>query len=81
VRHVGPIAQDFYRAFGLGGTEEAISTVDLGGINMVAIQALERRTAELAMELDAVREESAALRTYNQELERRLARLEALLRP
>jgi hypothetical protein len=81
VRHVGPMAQDFFRAFGLGGTDEAISTVDLGGINMVAIQALERRTAELAMELNAVREENGALRAHNQELERRLGRLESLLRP
>jgi trimeric autotransporter adhesin len=81
VRHVGPVAQDFYRAFGLGGTDEAISTVDLGGVNMLAIQALERRTAELAGELEAVREENGALRRHNHELERRLARLEALLRP
>jgi trimeric autotransporter adhesin len=81
VRHVGPVAQDFYRAFGLGGTDEAISTVDLGGVNMLAIQALERRTAELARELEAVCEENGALRRHNHELERRLARLEALLRP
>jgi trimeric autotransporter adhesin len=71
VRHVGPFAQDFYRAFGLGGTDEAISTVDLGGINLLAVQALERRTTEL-------RAENAALRSQNEELERRLARLEAL---
>jgi hypothetical protein len=71
VRHLGPTAEDFHGAFGLGSSEEAIAHVDADGINMLAIQALERRTTEL-------RAENAALRRQNEELERRLARLEAL---
>jgi hypothetical protein len=47
VRHVGPTAQDFRAAFGLGGSETGIATVDADGIAMLAIQALERRTREL----------------------------------
>jgi hypothetical protein len=51
-RHYGPMAQDFYAAFGqdeLGqiGTETTINSGDLAGILMVAVQALEKRTAEL----------------------------------
>jgi trimeric autotransporter adhesin len=83
VRHVGPVAQDFYRAFGLGGTEEAISTVDLGGVNMLAIQALESRTTELREKTDRIERleaELVELRAARAELERRLGDLESLLR-
>jgi hypothetical protein len=46
-RHVGPTAQDFRAAFGLGSSETAIATVDADGINLLAAQALGKRTAEL----------------------------------
>ena len=51
-RHYGPMAQDFYAAFGhdgLGqiGSETTINSGDLAGILMIAVQALEKRTAEL----------------------------------
>lgn len=44
VRHVGPTAQDFHAAFGLGTDERHIALSDLGGVALAAIQAL---TAEL----------------------------------
>ncbi len=51
LRHYGPMAQDFFAAFGQDGvgtigTETTINTGDLAGILMIAVQALERRTAE-----------------------------------
>src|SRR4029453_17235294 len=51
-RHYGPMAQDFFAAFGQDGvgqigTETTINSADLAGILMVAVQALEKRTAEL----------------------------------
>jgi hypothetical protein len=51
-RHYGPMAQDFFAAFGhdgLGqiGSETTINSGDLAGILMIAVQALEKRTAEL----------------------------------
>ena len=51
-RHYGPMAQDFYAAFGddgVGqiGTETTINSGDIVGILMIAVQALEKRTAEL----------------------------------
>ena len=52
-RHYGPMAQDFYQAFGedeIGavGTPTTLNTGDLTGILMIAVQALERRSAENA---------------------------------
>lgn len=40
VKHVGPMAQDFYKAFGLGGDNKHIATVDSEGLALAAIKAL-----------------------------------------
>src|SRR5207247_3369682 len=42
VRHLGPTAQDFYAAFHLGEDRTRITTVDMDGVSILAIQALER---------------------------------------
>jgi hypothetical protein len=46
VRHLGPMAQDFYAAFGLGHDDKHISTVDEGGVALAAIQALYQMNLE-----------------------------------
>jgi endosialidase-like protein/trimeric autotransporter adhesin len=61
VRHLGPTAQDFYAAFGLGEGETTIGLVDLDGVNLLAVKALERRTREQAGVLAALRAEHTAL--------------------
>jgi hypothetical protein len=40
IRHIGPSAQDFSAAFGVGEDEKHISTVDADGVALAAIQAL-----------------------------------------
>ena len=40
VRHIGPTAQDFMAAFGLGESEVAIGTIDADGVALAAIQGL-----------------------------------------
>jgi hypothetical protein len=56
IRHMGPTAQDFYEAFGLGESELTITTIDMDGVNLLAVQALEKRTAELRAENEGLRE-------------------------
>jgi trimeric autotransporter adhesin len=51
VRHVGPMAQDFHAAFGLGKDERHIATVDADGVALAAIQALTRIAEEQRTEL------------------------------
>src|SRR5262249_23365376 len=51
-RHYGPMAQDFFAAFGNDGvgkigTDTTINSGDIAGILMIAVQALEKRTTEL----------------------------------
>jgi len=75
IRHIGPMAQDFYAAFGLGDGETSIGTVDADGVALVSIQALYDRHRQLQSEKDA---EIAELQAANTELQRRVALLEGL---
>ena len=79
IRHLGPTAQDFHAAFGLGADPRRIGTVDADGIALAAVKALEIRTRELPGDSRALREQIAALGRENDDLRARLARLEALL--
>ncbi len=55
VRYIGPMAQDFWQAFRLGGTDSlSITTLAFDGVNMAAIQALEKRTADLKVALNEI---------------------------
>ena len=67
--HVGPMAQDFYSAFGVGADDRHIADVDEGGVALAAIQGLNQK-----MEAD-----SAALRAENAALTKRLGALEQLI--
>jgi len=43
VHQIGPTAQDFHKTFKLGNNNKAISTIDPGGVALVAIQELTRQ--------------------------------------
>ncbi|MEL7061713.1 MAG: tail fiber domain-containing protein [Acidobacteriota bacterium] len=48
VLHMGPIAEDFAQAFGLGHSDEHITVTDINGVALAAIQGLhQRQTAEI----------------------------------
>jgi hypothetical protein len=55
-RHLGPVAQDFYAAFGLGADDKHISTVDEGGVALAAIKGLNARVEEQQREIAELRE-------------------------
>jgi hypothetical protein len=80
LRHYGPMAQDFYKAFGkdeLGeiGCDTLINQQDFLGVSFIAIQALEKRTQKIGELLL----ENNELKKQNQSLEKRLEVLEALI--
>lgn len=52
IRHIGPMAQDFYALFGTGANENGISTIDTAGVALAAIQALSVENAALKARLD-----------------------------
>ncbi len=65
IRHMGPTAQDFHAAFGLGESDTRINTIDADGVALAAARALEARTRaandRLTRELDVLRERLAHL--------------------
>lgn len=61
VRHLGPYAEDFRAAFGLGTDDQHISMVDAAGVSLVAIQALHERVLELEKQNAELRKTVEAL--------------------
>jgi trimeric autotransporter adhesin len=75
VRHIGPMAQDWHAAFGLNDDPLTINQGDFDGINLAAIQALERRTTEQA---GRIRELEAAQARQSAEIEELRSLIRAL---
>jgi hypothetical protein len=57
IRHIGPMAQDFYAAFGVGEDDRHITTIDADGVALAAIQALYQRNQELEATVVELREQ------------------------
>jgi hypothetical protein len=72
LRHMGPMAQDFYAAFGLGSDETHIAPLDANGVALVAAQELHR----IVQDQD---DQIAELKQENADLEARLRALETLV--
>ena len=62
IRHLGPTAQDFRAAFGLGEDEKRISTVDAEGVVLPGVQALYRLVREKEARIERLERELAELR-------------------
>jgi hypothetical protein len=61
-RHLGPTAQDFHAAFGLGDNDTTITTVDSEGVALSAIQGLNQKlTKELEQKATEITELKARL--------------------
>ncbi len=52
IRHMGPMAQDFHLAFGLGESPKGISTIDADGVALAAIQGLDAKVDSAIREKD-----------------------------
>lgn len=68
-RHLGPMAQDFHAAFPLNDNDKALNEADLHGVELAAIQGLNRKLTEELKKRDA----------ENSELKARLEKIEEML--
>jgi len=73
VRHVGPMAQDFYAAFHVGEDDRHITTIDEDGVALSAIKALYRKNA-------AAQRENGRLKSQLTAVQREVAELAAEVR-
>jgi hypothetical protein len=71
IRHIGPMAQDFYAAFGVGHSDRTISTVDADGVALAAIQGLHKIVREKDAKIEAQQHRIEAL-------EQRMASVDAM---
>jgi hypothetical protein len=75
-KYIGPMAQDFYKAFRLGGTDSlGINSISMDGVNMAAIHGLIDRTDKLNKAMDELK----SVRSELSEQKEKIAKLEALL--
>ena len=68
VRHMGPMAEDFFKAFQLGTGNTSIGLQDLTGVSLAAIKELNRKTDELRQkttEVEQLRGEVNQLRRFS----------------
>ncbi len=68
-RHMSPMAQDFWAAFGLGVNDKAITSSDVSGVALGAIQGLNQKLATQLKQKDA---EIAALKRDMAAIKRKL---------
>ena len=84
MRHVGPMAQDFYAAFGVGEDDRDITSIDEDGVALAAIQALHAQNATLLVQQRALRVELRSkdreLRTKEAGMQREIDQLRTLVR-
>jgi hypothetical protein len=73
VKHIGPTAQDFKSAFGLGTDDKSIGTVDEEGVALAAIQGLNQK-------VEAKDAEIQNLKRQNDSLAQRLTELESAVK-
>jgi hypothetical protein len=83
IRHIGPMAQDFYAAFAVGEDDRHISTVDADGVALAAIQGLyevvQDKDAQINLQrqrIEALENEIAAQRNQMAIVQARLAAME-----
>lgn len=79
IRHIGPMAQDLYQLFSFGESDTTISTIDMDGISLSAIQELSKKTNELeikAKEIEKLQQLVAELEAQKAILEKRITGIE-----
>lgn len=80
VRHVGPMAEDFFGQFQLGTDDKSIGVQDLAGVSIAAVKELDEQLQQKDAQVKALQTEVDQLRQTQTDLEKRLAALEELLR-
>ncbi len=71
ITHMGPTAQDFFAAFGLGADERHIATIDADGVLIATVQALYERVQQQDARLQELERSQAMLLQRLEAMERR----------
>jgi hypothetical protein len=90
IRHMGAMAQDFDAAFGLGENPLMINSIDMDGVTLAGVKALDARTISDQKRIEMLEQQNADLKArvdaleqlkqQNAELKARLDQLEARIK-
>jgi len=75
VRRIGPVAQDFHAAFGLGSNDKTIATGDESGVALAAIQGPRQMMQDKEATIQSQQQELATLREELDALKRAVLKL------
>jgi len=78
VKHLGPMAQDFYQQFGLGNSARKIATIDTSGVALAAIQGLKQELDRKDQEISRLRTEIERLNEFAAAQTELVKRIEAM---
>ena len=76
VRHLGPMAEDFFEQFELGTGNTSIGVQDLAGVSIAAVKELDDQLQQKNAEIEKLQSEVKQLRANQSELEKRLQTIE-----
>jgi hypothetical protein len=79
VRHLGPMAEDFYSQFKLGTGSTSIGVQDLAGVSIAAVKELDIQLQQKDAQIEKLQDEVKQLRANQSELEKRLQTIEQSL--
>jgi hypothetical protein len=74
-KHIGPMAQDFYAAFGLGDNDRYIALGDGQGVALAAVQALYQIVQEKDGQIRKINQQLQSIREMDSQLKRQLQEL------
>jgi len=80
VRHIGPMAEDFFAQFNLGVGNTSIGVQDLAGVSIAAVKELDAQLQEKNAEIERLQNEIKQMKASQTELEKRLAAIEQSLK-
>jgi hypothetical protein len=76
VRHIGPMAEDFFEQFKLGTGNTSIGVQDLAGVSIAAVKELDAQLQEKNAEIEKLKSEINLLKANQTEMEKRLQAIE-----
>jgi hypothetical protein len=80
IRHIGPMAEDFFTQFNLGVGNTSIGVQDLAGVSLAAVKELDTQLQEKNAEIERLQSELKQMKASQTELEKRLAAIEQSLK-
>jgi hypothetical protein len=72
ITHIGPVAEEFYRIFKTGDSEEKLATIDSVGVSLAGVKALSQKIKTQQQQIEKLQQEIEGLKSGFQGLKSKL---------